>query len=450
MFGRIEIALLALAAFMLLLRLLPYFRPYHPLFGGGCVLLLITALFPRPENPLGQFLFGTTGDGIKLPREIFGIVWWIPGAWLCKSLFELVLSRTLFPDNDKPHARRLFADLASGLIYVTAFVGIVFKEPVSTFLATSGVVAIVLGLALQNTLGDVFAGLDINIERPFSAGDWITLAGQALGGLSGCGYPSNPDGHYTPAVNQAANIVPGKPNYYATALLDGGTAAGIVVRQDMGRPVKIEGNPAHPASLGATSIYGQALLLDFYDPDRACGIMTQGDVASVQALQRALAAQRAALQASQGQGFRILTGRVVSPTLGAAIADLLRQYPRAQWHQWQALSRDAVRQGSVLAYGAPLDIVPHVARADVILALENDLITQAPGHLRAFARHLFRGGAFSLHHGGRHGVGLFRRAALLVAENHRPHVSRNRRPGGRGHDLLRLQPHLLPAIHPGL
>ena len=75
--------------------------------------------------------------------------------------------------------RRLFADLASVLIYVLAVVGIVgtvFKEPVSTFLATSGVLAIVLGLALQNTLGDVMAGLAINIERPFGAGDWITLS----------------------------------------------------------------------------------------------------------------------------------------------------------------------------------------------------------------------------------------------------------------------------------
>jgi hypothetical protein len=56
---------------------------------------------------------------------LFGVVWWILGAWLFKSLLDLVLRRTLFPDNDEPHARRLFADLASGLIYILAFVGIV-------------------------------------------------------------------------------------------------------------------------------------------------------------------------------------------------------------------------------------------------------------------------------------------------------------------------------------
>jgi small-conductance mechanosensitive channel len=70
------------------------------------------------------------------------------------------------------------------LIYVLAFFGMlgsVFGQPISTFLATSGVLAIILGLALQNTLGDVLAGLAINIERPFGAGDWIAVGDQALG-----------------------------------------------------------------------------------------------------------------------------------------------------------------------------------------------------------------------------------------------------------------------------
>jgi small-conductance mechanosensitive channel len=110
--------------------------------------------------------------------ELFGIAWWLLGAWLVKSVFDLILRRTWFPDDNQPHARRLFADLASVLIYVVALVGImdtVLKEPIPAVLATSGVLAIILGLALQNTLADVFAGLAMNVERPFGAGDWITL-----------------------------------------------------------------------------------------------------------------------------------------------------------------------------------------------------------------------------------------------------------------------------------
>jgi len=184
MFGWVEICLLSMATALLVLRVLPHLKTYRPLFAGGGALLLISALFPRTGNPIGQFLFGTGGSGPHLPLELFGVVWWLLGAWLLKSMLDLVLRRTLFPDNDEPHARRLFADLASGFIYVLAFVGIVgtvFNQPVSTFLATSGVLAIVLGLALQNTLGDVFSGLAINIERPFGAGDWITVPGQVSG-----------------------------------------------------------------------------------------------------------------------------------------------------------------------------------------------------------------------------------------------------------------------------
>lgn len=184
MFGWIEISLLLVASALLLLHALPYFGSYRPLFGGAGVLAFLTALFPRVGNPLGQYLFGKTDGGLGLPDQLFGIVWWIVGAWLFRSLLDLVLRNTFFPDNDEPHARRLFADLAMGLIYVLAFVGIigtVFNEPVSTFLATSGILAIVLGLALQNTLGDVLAGLAINIERPFGAGDWITLPNQVSG-----------------------------------------------------------------------------------------------------------------------------------------------------------------------------------------------------------------------------------------------------------------------------
>jgi small-conductance mechanosensitive channel len=113
-----------------------------------------------------------------VPSELFGIAWWILGAWLVKNVLALVLRRTIFPDDNQPHARRIYADLGSGVVYVVAFFGIVatvLGQPLSAALAASGVFAIVLGLALQNTLADVFAGLAINVERPFAAGDWITL-----------------------------------------------------------------------------------------------------------------------------------------------------------------------------------------------------------------------------------------------------------------------------------
>jgi small-conductance mechanosensitive channel len=168
-----------LTAALLGTALVPGFRAYRGLILGGATLVLITALFPRQGNLLGRYLFSADGKSRHLPMELFGVAWWVLGAWLLRSLFQLLLRHTLFPDDDEPHARRLFADLVSLLIYVVAIVGImetVLKQPITTVLATSGVLAIILGLALQNTISDVFSGLAINIDRPFGAGDWITLS----------------------------------------------------------------------------------------------------------------------------------------------------------------------------------------------------------------------------------------------------------------------------------
>lgn len=174
----------AVAVAFLGCSLIPALRAYRSLFLAGCALALITAVYPRPGNPLGLYLFSGPAGVQRVPTEVFGIAWWLVGAWLLKGVLDLVLRRTIFPDDNQPHARRLFADLASGLIYVVAVVGImdtVLKQPISAVLATSGVMAIVLGLALQNTLADLFSGLAINIERPFQPGDWITISGGAEG-----------------------------------------------------------------------------------------------------------------------------------------------------------------------------------------------------------------------------------------------------------------------------
>jgi small-conductance mechanosensitive channel len=179
MLGWTEILLMLSAAALFATALLPAFRAYRALILGGAMLLLITALFPRQGNLVGQYLFLADNKSLRLPMELFGFAWWILGAWLLRSLFQLLLRHTLFPDDDEPHARRLFADLVSLLIYIVAIVGIletVLKQPISTVLATSGVLAIILGLALQSTISDVFSGLAINIDRPFGAGDWITLS----------------------------------------------------------------------------------------------------------------------------------------------------------------------------------------------------------------------------------------------------------------------------------
>ncbi|MBV9250334.1 MAG: TAT-variant-translocated molybdopterin oxidoreductase [Acetobacteraceae bacterium] len=212
----------------------------------------------------------------------------------------------------------------------------------------------------------------------------LMAAGLALAGLSGCG-DSSPSGVLIPPVVPPPDAIPRAENLFATASVMDGYATGVLVRHDVGRPIKVEGNPNHPASLGATDAIMQAEILGFYDPDRATTISRNGTPETWQNLETALAAQRAQLAETHGEGFRILTGATTSPTLLRQLAKLQQRYPELRWHQWEPVSRDAVRAGAALAYGRPLEIVPKLEAADVILAIDSDLVSSAPGHVR-FAR----------------------------------------------------------------
>ncbi|MGH6838332.1 MAG: TAT-variant-translocated molybdopterin oxidoreductase [Methylocella sp.] len=231
-----------------------------------------------------------------------------------------------------------------------------------------------------------FPGLAEALASPHDRRRVLKLmsAALAMAGLGGCGAGA-PEGHLIPAVKVPPNIIPGLPNFYTTANVLNGYATGIVVKHQMGRPIKVEGNPQHPASLGATDVFAQAQVLDFYDPDRAWAITAHGFPGDQQGLQTALLVQRAKIAESRGKGFRILTGTITSPTLAAQLDALLSRCPEARWHSWEPVSRSNVSKGAILAYGHLVEVTPKLDAADIILAIDSDLLSSAPGHLR-FAR----------------------------------------------------------------
>jgi MoCo/4Fe-4S cofactor protein with predicted Tat translocation signal len=229
-----------------------------------------------------------------------------------------------------------------------------------------------------------FPGLADALAQPRSRRQVLKLmaASFAMAGLSGCDVGA-PSGHLIPAVRIPPGITPGLPNFYTTAHVGAdGFATGILVKHQMGRPIKVEGNPQHPASLGATDVVSQAQLLDFYDPERAAGIAFRRRPSDLQTFLGVLQNRRQQLTANRGAGFRILTGSTTSPTLLAQIDALLARYPAARWYQWDPISRDNVRKGAELAFGQPVDAIARLAEVDVLLAIDSDLLSSAPGHLR--------------------------------------------------------------------
>ena len=231
-----------------------------------------------------------------------------------------------------------------------------------------------------------FPGLAAALGRPQNRRDVLKLMAASMA-LAGCD-PAKPDGHLIPAVIAPPEIVAGLPNVYATANVTGGLALGITVEHQMGRPLKVEGNPNHPSSLGATDAFAQAAILDFYDPDRSGAILHDGEPADRPELETALARLREDLAASHGARTWILTGAVSSPTLGRAIDAVLAKYPEARWAQWEPAGRDNEMAAAIGVYGRPVAVVPQLEKANVVLALDSDLLSAAPGHValaRAFA-----------------------------------------------------------------
>jgi molybdopterin-containing oxidoreductase family iron-sulfur binding subunit len=199
------------------------------------------------------------------------------------------------------------------------------------------------------------------------------LAGSlALAGLTGC--TRQPTEVILPYVNPPENVIPGKAKYYATAFPENGFAQGVIVESHLGRPTKVEGNPDHPASLGATGVHAQACLMDLYDPDRAKELTYLGDVRTWEAFQIAWTAAAAGFSNSNGSRFRLLTETIVSPAFADRIEALLKAYPGAKWHQYDPAGRHSERAAAQLLFGRPINTYYRLQDADVVVSLDADFL----------------------------------------------------------------------------
>ena len=108
--------------------------------------------------------------------------------------------------------------------------------------------------------------------------------------------------------------------------------------------------------------------LDLYDPDRSQTLTWRGEIRTWSAFIGVMRSTMNAQRALQGAGLRILTGTVTSPTLGAQLQSILADLPQARWHQYEPANRDNPRNGSRIAFGAPLNAQWRFDKADVVLA----------------------------------------------------------------------------------
>jgi len=207
----------------------------------------------------------------------------------------------------------------------------------------------------------------------------IIGASAAFAGMTTTGCIRKPREKILPYNKRPEDLVEGKPQYYASVGRFGGSIFGLLVTSYEGRPTKIDGNPSHPMSLGATNTFAQASVLDVYDPDRSQYVLQNGSAIgsgriNMKALNKTLAEAAAKLKETAGDGNKLglLIEAVPSPTLNGVIKSFIDQYPGTKvaihdpampWNESEALSLLGYKNAQILT---------RLENADVIAAFDAD------------------------------------------------------------------------------
>ncbi|HWO13638.1 MAG TPA: molybdopterin oxidoreductase, partial [Polyangiaceae bacterium] len=202
----------------------------------------------------------------------------------------------------------------------------------------------------------------------------LTGASVALASASACRFKED---KLLPMTQQPEGVVPGVARYFMTAMDLRGAGVGLKVKSFDGRPIKIDGNPAHPDSLGATTAQHQASLLELYDPDRSRGFAKSVGGALVDSTETDLRVftldHFRALRVARGRGLAVLTGVSSSPTLADMKARWQERFPEAAWYEYEPAASDGERLGSLLAFGGAYRSQLALGRATIIVSLDADL-----------------------------------------------------------------------------
>ncbi|HEY4282722.1 MAG TPA: TAT-variant-translocated molybdopterin oxidoreductase [Chthoniobacterales bacterium] len=232
------------------------------------------------------------------------------------------------------------------------------------------------------------------MEDEWSRRSFLKLMGASMAlagvGLSGC---RRPEMHLVPFTKSAEWTIPGKALYYATAMPRRGGAIPLVATTVDGRPIKLEGNPLHAASGGATDLFAQASILDLYDPTRSRrfaqkapktvkGRKSEGlEARDPGEFEKYAGELMAKAKGDGGAGLAFLVEEVHSPTRDRLRDELQRTYPAMRWCVYNPARTEAQDVATQTAFGPNTRIMPRLDRADVIFALDCDFVDCGEGDL---------------------------------------------------------------------
>jgi molybdopterin-containing oxidoreductase family iron-sulfur binding subunit len=206
-------------------------------------------------------------------------------------------------------------------------------------------------------------------------------------GLSGCRQQTL---HLLPYSKQPERMIPGVPIFYASSQPGPEENLPLIVETHDARPTKIEGNPSHAATGGATDIFAQASVLDLYDPDRAQRSSgADGQPMSPDNVTDKLSQLVAAFSPMRGSGLYFLSSRSTSPARARVVDKIRQKYPLAVWAEYEAIDQSNPERTASAWFETPARPMYDFAKAKRVLSLDSDFLQTEPGHLanaRGFAR----------------------------------------------------------------
>ncbi|MDG2309383.1 MAG: TAT-variant-translocated molybdopterin oxidoreductase [Planctomycetota bacterium] len=208
-------------------------------------------------------------------------------------------------------------------------------------------------------------------------------ASVALASATSCRFEKE---NLLPQANRKASDVPGKPKSFATIYNEGGFATGLMLTSFDGHPTKVEGNPNHSASLGATTAIAQAATLGLYDPDRSREVASYTDGnetdASIEAFKAAVVAKIIAAKASGGAGLGFIAEATASPSELRMRKAMQASFPKSRWLTYSPVANNNEVAGCNLAFGVSARPYVSMANAKVIVALDDDFLSEGPSAVR--------------------------------------------------------------------
>ncbi len=228
---------------------------------------------------------------------------------------------------------------------------------------------------------------------------WLKLMSSslALGGFAGCRY--GPD-EIAAFVVRPPNNVAGVPKHYATNFELAGRACHLLISNMDGRPIKVEGNAQHPlmrasepndlgdagdksrfASAGS-DVFAQACVLGLYDSDRASRVARRVDgkleASTWEDFATYAKAQLEVLKANGGSSHAVLMSPSLSPAVNRWVAETFKLLPKTTVVQYSSVDVSNQAKACQQAAGKPAELVYKLDAAQVICALDCDLLGNDP------------------------------------------------------------------------